>query len=327
MPLAHWSSIAPTALGGLAWGATPEGVHPEGDNLARLDMPLLAGPGPCVDAWQSGQPVASGQHGALHWVDDGRWLFGTLDLPVTDPDLTEISRQAYLNVFEVLRQTGATHLLRLWNYLPGINEDGGGLERYRQFNAGRQQAFLDAGLDPFEGAPAACALGQQGGPLALRFLAGRSAPLPLENPRQVPAYRYSSQYGPRSPSFSRAALTDAGNGQLLLLISGTASIVGEHSLHPGNITAQLEETLRNLNSILTVAHARSTAHFSLTELEWVVYLRHPEHLPVVQALLEAAVGPDAPAARSAVYLQADVCRSELLVEIEAHGFAAGTLRP
>jgi hypothetical protein len=58
----------------------------------------------------------------------------------------------------------------------------------------------------------------------------------------VSAYDYPRQYGPAAPSFSRAALTP----DPLLLISGTASIVGHASVHLGDVTAQLEETLANL---------------------------------------------------------------------------------
>ncbi len=67
------------------------------------------------------------------------------------------------------RPTGCPHLLRLWNYFSDINEDSDGLERYRHFNVGRQQAFLDAKRSAFEGAPAACALGTRSGAAARVF--------------------------------------------------------------------------------------------------------------------------------------------------------------
>ena len=130
--------------------------------------------------------------------------------PSKSSGLAALAQRAYRDLFEALEQTGCAHLLRVWNYLPQINADGGGLERYRQFNAGRQQAFIEAGQAAFEGAPAACALGIHQGALCIRFLAGRVAPLPIENPRQVSAYRYPPTYGPRAPTFSRAALAETG---------------------------------------------------------------------------------------------------------------------
>jgi hypothetical protein len=221
------------ALGGLGWGLSPGAAGAAGDGIATLSLRVLPPQGPMVDAWLAGAALRRGRSGAVVWQDDGRWAFGSVDIADAETDLEEATRLAYLDVFTALRDVGAPQLLRLWNYLPRINDDaaGGSLERYRRFNIGRQRAFIEAGHDAFEGAPAACALGTHGGGLGIRFLAGRCAPRPLENPRQVPAWRYSTRFGPRSPSFSRGALADAGGGQLALFISGTASIVGEQSLH------------------------------------------------------------------------------------------------
>lgn len=305
-------------LGGLGWGTAAMG--PAGPQL-----PLLSPDGPQVDAWLGqGGLLQHGRSGAVHWQDDGRWAFGQLDLPDAGGDLAGVAYRAYLDVFAALRDSGRTQPLRIWNYLPGINGDGGGLERYRQFNIGRQQAFIESGRDAFEGAPAASALGLpqgSGGGLHLRFLAASAAPLPLENPRQVPAYRYSSTYGPRAPSFSRAALAEAGCGQLALFVSGTASIVGERSVHPGDVLAQMRETLNNLQAVLGAANARSSAGFTLDDLHCTLYVRHANDAVAAMGLLAAAQ----PLAPAAVCVQADICRAELLVEVEAHAFAPGVL--
>ena len=335
---AAWLKLAASTrppLGGLGWGWPAGGAGdgagdgaadgPGGSGLATLHTPVLSDSGPWVDAWRSeGGAGATGRSGAVSWQAQGDWAFGQLDIPDADSDLAETARRAYGDVFAALQACGRPHVLRLWNYLPRINADGGGLERYRQFNIGRQQAFIDAGRDAFEGAPAACALGTTGaqaGGLAIRFLAGRQPARPVENPRQVPAYRYSAVHGPRAPTFSRAALADAGGGRVLLFISGTASIVGERSLHPGDVLAQTEETLRNLQAVLDAAMAMCSARYTLASLQSTVYVRHAEHAGAVLALWAAAV-PGGPAPRC---VQADICRAELLVEIEAHAFAPGAL--
>ena len=111
-----------------------------------------------------------------------------------------------------------------------------------------------------------------------------------------------------------------------LLVSGTASIVGHETVHAGDVRAQTLETLLNLRTVIQAANARGSAVFDLRELDCVVYVRHARDLPVVRAVFEDAVGAGSPAARGAVYLRADICRSDLLVEIEAHGFATGVLR-
>jgi enamine deaminase RidA (YjgF/YER057c/UK114 family) len=259
---------------------------------------------------------------------NGHWLYGAIELEeaVERKDLAALARQAYGDIFATLRQTGCSHLQRLWNYLPGINADGGSMERYRQFNSGRQIAFLEAGYAAFEGAPAACALGTRGGPFCVRFVAGTAPPVPVENPRQVSAYHYPTSYGPRAPTFSRAALVPVSADQVALLISGTASIVGHASVHIGDVQAQTRETLANLQAVIAAAHERCSARFDLSSLECVVYVRRAEHAPLIRAEFERAVGAASRAARSAVYLEADICRADLLVEIEAHGIAAGEVR-
>lgn len=319
-------------LGGLAYGSTPS-LRPatDGPATAHIAARALSDQGPMVDAWVSGSgaPQHRGHCGSVAWRHDGQWLFGTLELDEfsSGEDLAALAEHAYRDVFATLDQTGFHHPLRLWNYLPQINGDDHGTERYRRFNAGRQQAFLQAGRPAFEGAPAACALGPREGPLCVSFLAGRHAPLPLENPRQVSAYHYPADHGPRSPSFSRAALADAGGGQVALFISGTSSISGHQSQHAGDVGAQTRETLTNLRAVLLAAHRHTSARFSLAELQCVVYLRHAEQLPLVRAELEAATGPEAPLLRNAVWLEADICRRELWVEIEAHAFAPGEVQP
>jgi enamine deaminase RidA (YjgF/YER057c/UK114 family) len=149
--------------------------------------------------------------------------------------------------------------------------------------------------------------------------------VPVENPRQVSAYRYPETYGPRSPTFSRAALADVGNGDVALFISGTASIVGHETVHQGDVLEQTRETLRNLEAVIAAANSQVTATFSLAMLDCVVYVRHPSDTDAVRSVLENALGANAPMIRHAVYLEADICRSDLLVEIEAHAVAPGRL--
>ncbi len=327
LPLAQGLATAAGGIppfGGLGYG-TP-------DNLAwmpTVNARVLSESGPMADIWHAGGAVRSGTTGVVRWRTDGHWTLGAIDLDeaVEKQGVARLAERAYTDLFEALKQSACPHLLRIWNYLPQINGDGGGLERYRQFNIGRQKAFLDAGQAAFEGAPAACALGIRQGALCIRFLAGQFAPLPVENPRQVSAYRYPETYGPRSPSFSRAALAELGGGEVALFISGTSSIIGHETVHQGDVRAQTEETLRNLAAVIDAANARANARFALPALEAVVYVRQVADAPAVREVLERVLGADAPTVRQAVYLEADVCRQDLLVEIEAHAVASGAITP
>ncbi|MDT4870422.1 Chorismatase [compost metagenome] len=162
--------------------------------------------------------------------------------------------------------------------------------------------------------PAACALGLAGGPLSIAFLAGSTPAVPIENPRQVSAYHYPAEYGPRSPTFSRVAMVYP-PGQELLFISGTASIVGHQSVHLDDVVAQTRESLDNIEAVLAEAQRLSPqGFFALADLSYRVYIRHAADLGAVMAVMAGRV-----ASAETLYLQADVCRSELLVEIEAQG--------
>lgn len=296
--------------------------------VAGVGFQPLSGNANEVDGWLAGPGVQAGRLGPVRWHTDGHWLFGSYDSTPEQAEagLGELSKQAYTGIFNALEAAGTPHLIRLWNYLPAINREQSGLERYRQFNLGRQQAFLDARRDAFAGAPAACALGtHDDGVFRVRFLAGRTPAQPLENPRQVPAWRYPSEFGPRTPTFSRAVLVPVSADELTLLISGTASIVGSASVHQGDVRAQTEETLRNLQAVIGAAHERGSARFELPSMTCTVYVRHAADVDEVRRCFEATVGADSHAARRAIYLQADICRSDLLVEIEAHATAAGAL--
>ena len=223
---------------------------------------------------------------------------------------------AYQEIFDVLNETGHRHLIRIWNYLPAINAQAGGDERYRHFNSARQTAFRKSGRAIMGTVPAASALGSPAGsPISIYFLAARRPPKMIENPRQTSAYHYPPKFGKHSPIFSRACVwgePPAGK----LFVSGTASIVGHESLHPGDVIAQTRETIANISALLDEAnYVVGSARYSLPGLRLKVYVRNPSDLPAVEATLSELLRP----AAGIIYLQADVCREDLLVEIEAVG--------
>jgi chorismate lyase / 3-hydroxybenzoate synthase len=287
--------------------------------FVQVGLPPLAGA--MVEAWQVPAVRGRARLGAAHYAWSDTYLFGSIaPQAFADLPLQEATRLTYDAVFAVLARTGYRYLLRAWNYVPAINREAdepGGLERYRQFNLGRAASFDAAQAPTHEGAPAACALGtEEGGALCVYFLAMRQPPEPIENPRQVSAYRYPLQYGPRSPTFSRAALV-RGEGGARLFISGTASIVGHQTVHVGDVAAQTRETLTNIDAVVTAARRRlgDATAWPLEALSYKAYVRHAGDLPQVQREVTAALGPTA----DVLYLRADICRSDLLVEIEGFG--------
>ncbi len=226
------------------------------------------------------------------------------------------TESAYQDIFAVLDATNHRHLLRIWNYLPEINAQSGGDERYRHFNSARQTAFRKSGRATLGTVPAACALGSPAGsPLCIYFLAARLPPKTIENPRQTSAYHYPPKFGRHSPLFSRACVWGESGGRRLF-VSGTASIVGHETIHRGDVVAQTRETLVNIAALLEEANRIvGSNHYALNGLKLKVYVRNPSDLPAIETVLRERLDP----AASVVYLQADVCREDLLVEIEAVG--------
>jgi enamine deaminase RidA (YjgF/YER057c/UK114 family) len=302
--------------------ASPESLPPDGTLDIHVPLQRL-GPGPAwFDRFVARGPVRRERLGDVDFASDDRALVGCVRLDESRAGgLRAAARHAYGSIFAVLDRSACRIPLRFWNYVPHINASLDGLERYRHFNIGRQEAFLAAGRAAFTGAPAACALGSFADELVVYFLATRATPVAIENPRQVSAYDYPADYGPRSPTFSRATLLAGTRPNLF--ISGTASIVGHRSQHPGNVAAQTHETFVNLRAVIDAANQRiERASFGIDGLAYTVYVRQQTDLDVIRACFEQEVGADSDAARDALFLAADVCRAELLVEIEATGRAA-----
>jgi enamine deaminase RidA (YjgF/YER057c/UK114 family) len=320
---AGWDDV----LGVASFNGGPEsGASANEIPVAHVRTQGLAAERGC-EVWRAGKPAASGRHERVSFRRTEDMLFGCIAIAESEitpgtqrrgaalpSALHQATAQAYQQICATLEAQAYPHLLRVWNFLPDINGDLEGTERYRLFNAGRQHALRDRGRALTGNVPAASALGAASdSPLVVYFLAGRTAPVFVENPRQVSAYHYPRQYGTHRPAFSRAALLRQPTS-VTLFVSGTSSIVGHRSLHAGDSGAQTRETLANIDALLAEANrVDRAAHFSLGELACKVYVRRAQDLPIVQAELAASLGADA----RILYLQADICRQDLLVEIEA----------
>jgi chorismate lyase / 3-hydroxybenzoate synthase len=227
--------------------------------------------------------------------------------------LERAAQVAYRRLFQTLNSRRFPFLWRTWNYMARINQQTHGIERYRQFNSGRQQGFaLDARAVTGH-VPAACAIGVRAGPLSVAFLAGRHPAIAIENPRQVSACRYPAQYGRQPPTFARASLARL-PGQEWLLLSGTASIVGHETRHAGDVGRQVAETLVNIEAVIAEANLQGGGDrdFHLHDFQFRVYVRHASDVEAIRTALAPHLAPR----QSVLFLHADICRSDLDVEIE-----------
>ncbi|MCC5806221.1 MAG: hypothetical protein JJU00_07820 [Opitutales bacterium] len=256
------------------------------------------------------------------WANDDT-LAGVGLVPASAESLARAAHDVYAHLFTVAR---GYNLCRIWNWVPDINECGPGdppRENYREFCLGRSAAFAAAfGDEPERWMPAGTAVGLRGDTLAVLFTAVRAPVEHRENPRQVPAYRYPARYGPRPPSFARATMVRASAAEDCdcLLVSGTASIIASESRFPEDLAGQLRVTVENLR-LMGVEGTSSAAEAARRHFR--VYIRRWEDCAAVRSVLEDSLlrGKD-----RVVYVHADICRKELLVEVEATLFTpAGAL--
>lgn len=240
----------------------------------------------------------------------------------TDSSLASVIEQMIDLSLEGLQGTSFSQPARLWNFLPEICAPiGDGVDRYRVFNAARHRAFSARfGEDAIANGrvpPASC-VGHNGHPILIGALGVRGELISVENPRQIPAFEYSPKFGPKPPCFSRAGIADFGEMRALL-VAGTASVLGEESTHEGSLEAQLRETVLNLRAILdqgrrtegaprNAGAASSPARILATR----VYYRRFQDRPLLEQLLP----PDLVAGAEVEFVHAEICRRELLVEIE-----------
>lgn len=282
----------------------PSSVVNHGSFNSEL-MPLDGGSSLQESWFNASHGVTTGQSGDVVWRATEDYLFAAVSGPChVDADVADLTDSLYSQLVAVVLQSQTQNILRCWNYLPdihaGMEQGDTDNERYKQFCTGRLRALTRAGLTQ-QTYPSASAVGHHGQRLTVHLLAGRQAGNHLGNDQQVEAYQYPRQYGVSSPSFARATLLGS-----LLFISGTASIIGHASCHPGDLDRQLATTLDNINHLLEKANK------CLSDVRYLrVYLRHSDSYQVACDFVNTHF-----LNATAVFLQADICRADLLVEIE-----------
>ncbi len=311
-PVKHWLNRGEDVLAVFEFGRSPlESTDPRHVPVAlkQLDSPGM------VEVWRCAGPIKTGNWDRLRFAQGEQLTMGHIALDLRETGaMRESSRLAYDILQTYLLQSPHQWPLKIWNYIPGINQGTGDEELYRQFCLGRADAVL---IDPGDRPPlpAATAIGSPGDEPALQvyFLAAALPGLDVENPRQVSAWRYPRQYGPRSPLFSRGTILRL-NGSQQFLISGTASVVGHQTHHENQVANQLSESLRNVRSLLEEGHRLTgDSHAQLDNQGLLkVYIRNREDFDLVRQTLEA----EAPGEIPRIYLEGDICRENLLTEID-----------
>ncbi len=214
-------------------------------------------------------------------------------------------------------------IVRQWNYIEQITKISIGRQNYQEFNRARS-GFYD--LAPWEnGYPAATGIGTRAGGIIVRLEAlgcfDRSIKnIAINNNLQVPAHQYSGEVlaGKNGdscrPKFERARLIASAHYSLLH-VSGTAAIRGEMSMAAGDAVRQVRITMENISNLIS-DESLEACGFDTGKKPWlhsvVVYLKNEPDYKDIKRFMDHKF----PAANP-VYLVADLCRDELLVEIEA----------
>ena len=292
------------------------GSHVESDSspmAPAIGLEPIGGSAP-YEAWWYRGPVEYRRRGGVRLAECEDFVAAVHQVPDGQTaDIRTAARQVYDELLDVVDGFGPISIVRAWNYFSRINEGAGDQERYRQFSVGRAESFEASGLADVQSPPGTAIGGPAGSPLTVVLLASRHPCQLVENPRQMSAFQYPADYGPRSPKFSRGGVLSLPCGGLFL-ISGTAAIVGHSSCETEGVEEQAGETFRNLESLLRSAGLND----DLAALDAVrVYLRESGDLDAVRPLVESRLGRE----MHVTYLKGDICRRELDLEIDGVVFA------
>ncbi len=224
-------------------------------------------------------------------------------------------------------------VIRTWLYLGDIVGPEADTQRYKELNRARTDFFRNCRFggallpDGWQDAvyPASTGIGSDGRDFMASCVAlVTDRPdvklVPLENPMQVSAFDYGRQYSPKSPKFARAMAVAAGDAASTF-VSGTASITNSETQHVGDVAAQTAQTLDNIEALIGEAnfdqHGMPGLGATLDDLALVrVYIKRQDDYLRARAVCEQRLG-EVPI----IYAVADVCRPELLVEIEGIAFS------
>jgi enamine deaminase RidA (YjgF/YER057c/UK114 family) len=297
---------------------------------AALGVELWAMGGPGVKVRRLGTQVITAESEGIRWVHVGDIRGGAY--------APEACAEA-MSCFEQMRQrlalagVGFDQVVRTWIYVNQITEGPEGRQRYQELNRARTGFYRGIrfgarwrGPGAAETVyPASTGIGTRGTHIDMACVALDSRRpdvfiVPLENPLQTPACAYHARYSPQSPKFARAMAVVQGHF-VSTLVSGTASIVDAKTVHAGDIVRQTEQTLENIEKLIApenfARHGLAGTGATLRDVAKLrVYVKRPEDYEGCRDVVERRL-PNVPA----IYLHADVCRPDLLVEIEAVAFS------
>ena len=243
--------------------------------------------------------------------DSVRLLFAGAFQSDLNIDLYKQSKSVFMQIQGLLdmEKFSVNSIVRQWNYIERITCYDGEDQHYQMFNNARSEFYST--VEWTDGYPAATGIGCDNGGIlvdfdAVLFKTDTCFATPIDNKLQVAAHEYSGKVlleagrSKTTPKFERAKSMTF-EQRRIVYISGTAAIRGEESLFGIGIKRQLEITLENIDQLIGNAKVYL----------YRVYLKNSDDFKIVKKYFDETY-PNLQVS----YLLTDVCRDELLIEIE-----------
>jgi hypothetical protein len=244
-------------------------------------------------------------------------------------DTRKGSEYAFDQAVDLLKKEDMTlnNIVRQWNYIGNILTIRDGYQNYQVFNEVRSEYYNR--YRSVIGYPAATGIGLKSDSVIIDFCAVKpdeSVKIKgLSNPNQINAYEYGQKVlkglkdtgkpKKQPPQFERALIM-AFDKHAMLHISGTASIRGQATIGIDDVGKQTSVTIENIIKLtddeLVSQAVPQGVQYSLRFILLRVYIKHQNDFKTVRAVCDEHF-PDTPT----VFIESDICRDDLLTEIEA----------
>jgi len=248
-------------------------------------------------------------------------------------NLYEQAKSSFTQMQKILynEKLSFSDIVRQWNYIEKIadkSRDDTARQNYQIFNDVRSLFY---GTSNFvNGYPSATGIGTSTGGVTIDFIAvSSSGPLsihPVNNPEQVDAHKYSDNVlvGKGIPETTRKTTPKFERGKLIrakdhakIFVSGTAAVVGETTAHLNDVENQTLTTIENINKLLSPDNLlKYGIHYKLKKISFSylrMYVKYSADVERVKCLCEQHFTSE-----NFQYLVSDICRNDLLVEIEGY---------
>jgi len=250
---------------------------------------------------------------------------------IINGDIYENSNMAFTLMEKILNAENLnfSNIVRQWNFIENITHIPDKRQNYQHY-----QIFNDVRSDYYNkskfihGYPSATGIGTDICGVIINFIAISAAKnmkiVTVMNPGQIDAHKYSQKVlvgngvykreDKSSPKFERGKLVRTDEGTKIY-ISGTAAIIGENTVFPTDVEKQTLTTINNIKKLVegeSVSKSDDIQPVEKSNYSYVrSYVKHKKDIDIVKRLCEKHLRSEC-----FQYLISDICRDNLLVEIE-----------